>query len=89
MILLFVQQNRNHGEMAFLTSRSASRHVHFARGVDPTARHAGKSGDSDLVSQATPKVCVLALRWLRGNSVTDVGYKGKIVQCVAPQKLSA
>ena len=42
-----------HGEMAFLTSRSASKQVLFALGVDLTARDAGKGGDSDLVSQAT------------------------------------
>ena len=40
--------------MAFLTSRSASKHVLFALGVDSTARDAGEGGVSDLVSQATP-----------------------------------
>ena len=40
--------------MAFLTSRSASKHVIFALGVDPTARGAGEGGGSDLVLQATP-----------------------------------
>ena len=40
--------------MAFLTSRSASKHVPFALGVHPTARDAGEGGGSDLVSQATP-----------------------------------
>ena len=44
----------SHGEMAFLTSRSASKHDIFALGVDPTARDAGKGGGSDLVSQTTP-----------------------------------
>ena len=39
-ILLFVQQKREHSEMAFLTSRSASKHILFAFGVDPTARDA-------------------------------------------------
>ena len=38
----------------FLTSRSASKQVLFALGVDPTARDAGENGGSDLVSQATP-----------------------------------
>ena len=33
---------------------SASKHVLFALGVDPTARDAGEGGGSDLVSQATP-----------------------------------
>ena len=51
IILLFVQQKRKHREMAFLTSRSASKHV---LGVDPIARDAGKGGGSDLVLQATP-----------------------------------
>ena len=51
---VFVQQKRKHSEMAFLTSRSASRHVLFALGVDPTARDAGEGRGSDLVSQATP-----------------------------------
>ena len=40
--------------MAFLTSRSASKHVLFALGVDPAARDAGEGGGTDLVSQATP-----------------------------------
>ena len=40
--------------MAFLTSRSASKHVLFALGVDPTARDAGEPVGSELVSQATP-----------------------------------
>jgi len=51
---LFVQQTHKHGEMAFLTSRSASKHVIFALDVDPTARDASEGGGSDLVSQATP-----------------------------------
>ena len=51
---LFVQQKRKHREMAFLMSRSASRHILFTLGVDPTARDAGEGGGSDLVSQATP-----------------------------------
>ena len=41
-------------QIAFLTSRSASKQVLFALGVDPTARDAGESGGSDLVSLATP-----------------------------------
>ena len=40
--------------MVFLTSRSVSKYVVFALGVDPTARDAGEGGGSDLVSQATP-----------------------------------
>ena len=41
--------------MAFLTSRSASKHVfYFALGVDPTGRDAGEGTGSDLVSQDTP-----------------------------------
>ena len=51
---MFVQQKRKHGEVAFLTFRSASKHVLFALGVDPTARDAGEGGGTDLVSQATP-----------------------------------
>ena len=35
-------------------SRSASKHVHFALGVDPTARDASEGGSSDLISQAMP-----------------------------------
>ena len=50
---MFVQQKRKHSEMAFLTSRSASKHVTFALGVDPTARDTCEGGGSDLVSQAT------------------------------------
>ena len=42
--------------MAFLTSRSASKHDIFALGVDPTARDAGKGGGSDLVSQGSCSV---------------------------------
>ena len=38
--LLFVQQKRKDSEMAFLTSRSANKHVLFALGVDPTAKDA-------------------------------------------------
>ena len=40
--------------MAFLTSRSVSKHVLFALGVDPTARDTDEGGGSDLVLQATP-----------------------------------
>ena len=35
-------------------SRSASKHVLFALGVDLTARDAGEGGGFDLVLQATP-----------------------------------
>ena len=51
---ILVHQTHKHGEMAFLTSKSASKHDIFALGVDPTARDVSKGGDSDLVSQATP-----------------------------------
>ena len=51
---MLIQQKRKHGEVVFLTFRSASKHVLFALGVDPTARDAGKGGGSDLVSQAMP-----------------------------------
>ena len=51
---MFIQQKCKHSEVAFLTFRSASKHVLFALGVDPTARDAGKGGVSDLVSQAMP-----------------------------------
>ena len=51
---MFVQQKHKHGETTFLTSRSASKHVLFAIGVDPTARDMGEGGGSNLVSQATP-----------------------------------
>ena len=54
--VLFVQQKCKHNEMAFLTSRSESKQVLFALGVDPTARDAGEGGGSDLVSQTTPFV---------------------------------
>ena len=54
MKLLFVQQKHKHGEVAFLKFRSASKHVLFALGVNPTARDADEGGISDLVSQATP-----------------------------------
>ena len=40
--------------MAFLTSKSVSKHVLFALGVDPTARDASEGGGSNLVSQDTP-----------------------------------
>jgi len=40
--------------MAFLTSRSASKHVLFALDVDPTAKGRREVGGSDLVLQATP-----------------------------------
>ena len=43
IILLFVQQKHKHGEMAFLTSRSESKHVLFALGVVPIARDAVKA----------------------------------------------
>ena len=52
--ILFVQQKCKHGEMTFLTSRSASKHVLFALGVNPIARDADEGRGSDLVSQATP-----------------------------------
>ena len=40
-LLLFVQQRCKHSEMAFLTSRSVSKHVLLALGVNPTASDAG------------------------------------------------
>ena len=43
-----------HSDMAFLTSRSVSKHVVFTFGVDSTARDTGEGRGSDLVSQATP-----------------------------------
>ena len=43
-----------HGEMAFPTSRSASKHVIFSLGIDPTARGAGEGRGSNLVLQAIP-----------------------------------
>ena len=49
-----MQQQREHSEMAFLTSRSANKHVLSALGVDPTARDAGEGRGFDLVSQAMP-----------------------------------
>ena len=39
-----------HGEITFLTSRSVSKHVLFALGVNPTAWDASEGGGSDLVS---------------------------------------
>ena len=39
---MFVQQKRKHIELAFLTSKSVSKHVFFALGVNPTARDAGE-----------------------------------------------
>ena len=51
---MFVQQKRQHGEVAFLMFMSVSKHVLFALGADPTARDAGEGGGSNLVSQATP-----------------------------------
>ena len=60
-LLLFVRQKRKHGEVAFKTFRSVSKHILFALGVNPTARDASEGGGSDLVSQATPFAvsCVL------------------------------
>ena len=49
-----MQQKREHGEVAFLTFMSASKHVLFALGVDPTAMDTGEGGGFDFVSQATP-----------------------------------
>ena len=37
-ILLLVQQKRKHGEMAFQTSRSATKHIPYPYGVESTAR---------------------------------------------------
>ena len=57
MKLLFYcsySKTHKHGEMAFLTSRSVSKHVDFALGVNPTVRDAGKGGSSNLASQAMP-----------------------------------
>ena len=54
-VKIFLTFVRKHSEMTFLTSRSVSKHILFALGVDPTARDAaGEGGGSDLVSQATP-----------------------------------
>ena len=56
MIYCSYSKKRKHGEIAFLTSRYASKHVLFALGVNPTAtcRYAGEGGGSDLVLQAMP-----------------------------------
>ena len=40
----YSKQKRKHGEMAFLTSSSVSKHVLFALGVDHTARDTVKVG---------------------------------------------
>jgi len=54
-LLFYCSYSKNkHGEVAFLTFMSASKHVLFALGVNPTARDAGEGGGSYLVSQATP-----------------------------------
>ena len=47
-LLFYCSYSKN--EMVFLMSRSASKHVLFVLGVDPTARDASKGGGSDLVS---------------------------------------
>ena len=49
--------------MAFLTSRSASKHVLFALGVDPTARDTDERIGSKLALQAMP----FALSWETGS----------------------
>ena len=43
-----------HSELAFLTFMSASEHVLFDLGVDPTARDTGEGRGSDLVTQVMP-----------------------------------
>ena len=51
IILLFIQQKHKHCAVVFLTSRSASKHIHFALGVDCTARDTVKVGfQSSLAS---------------------------------------
>ena len=42
-IVLFIQQKCKHDEMAFMTSRNASKHVLLALGVDCAARDAMKA----------------------------------------------
>ena len=59
MKLLFhclYSKKRKHCAMTFLTSRSVSKHILFALGVDPTARDAVKAGipTSEPHRQATP-----------------------------------
>ena len=58
IILLFVYQKRKHGDMAFLTSKSVSKHVLFALGVDPTAmQDAVKAGVPTSQSLASCTLC--------------------------------
>ena len=40
--------------MVFLTSRSVSKHILFAVGVDPATRDSSEGRGSNLISQATP-----------------------------------
>ena len=74
---MFVQQKRNHSETAFLTSRSASKHVLFALGVNPTARDAGERVGFELVSQAMS----FAVSWETGScpcSLATQVYSGEL-----------
>ena len=82
MILLFVQQKRKHSKVVFLTSRSVSKHVLFALGVDPTARDAGEGGGSDLVSQGTiDGLTILGLKVSFIGSFRGLGgYCRKVLQ---------
>ena len=47
---MFVQQKCDHDEMAFLTARSASKHILFALGVDHTARDALKAKFTEVLT---------------------------------------
>ena len=71
MKLLFVQQKHKPCEMAFLTSRSVSKHVPCALGIDPTARGAGKSGGSDLL-QCRARLVAVDVPSLHCQSSQDV-----------------
>ena len=54
--------------MAFLMSKSASKHVLLALGVNPTARYAGERVGSELVSQAMP----FAVSWETGSHLCSL-----------------
>ena len=58
--------------MAFLTSRSASKHILFALGVNPTVRDAGEGSGSDLVSKLRPSQCRARLLAVHVRSLQQI-----------------
>ena len=67
-ILLLVQQKRKHVEMAFLTSRSVTKHIPYPYGVESTARDAVMVGIPTSESHKLHKSTITSLARCQANA---------------------